>query len=182
MGRPLPGYDVALVGPDGVPGEEGELCLPLANRPVGLMLGYLDDPQKKLPPVIHVAGTNGKGSTCAMLEAILRAAGYRVGLYTSPHLVRYNERVRIGGRDAGLTRMEYQLLHALAGAGGETLTRDDIHMRAWGVPLRAGSRSVDVLVRRLRRKVDERGGAYTFVQTVPGEGYRLQALARTLSA
>ena len=46
MGRPLPGYDVALVGPDGVPGEEGELCLPLANRPVGLMLGYLDDPQK----------------------------------------------------------------------------------------------------------------------------------------
>jgi dihydrofolate synthase/folylpolyglutamate synthase len=44
-----------------------------------------------------VAGTNGKGSTCAMLEAILLAAGYRVGLYTSPHLLRYNERVRIGG-------------------------------------------------------------------------------------
>jgi dihydrofolate synthase/folylpolyglutamate synthase len=48
-------------------------------------------------PVITVAGTNGKGSTCAMLEAILRAAGYRTGLYTSPHLVRYNERVRIAG-------------------------------------------------------------------------------------
>src|SRR5256885_16541102 len=44
-----------------------------------------------------VAGTNGKGSTCAMLEAILLAAGYRVGLYTSPHLLRYNERVRIDG-------------------------------------------------------------------------------------
>ena len=52
-------------------------------------------------PVITVAGTNGKGSTCAMLEAILAAAGYRVGLYTSPHLMRYNERVRIAGREAG---------------------------------------------------------------------------------
>ena len=51
-------------------------------------------------PVIIVGGTNGKGSTCAMLEAILRAAGYRVGLYTSPHLVRYNERVRINCVDA----------------------------------------------------------------------------------
>jgi len=48
-------------------------------------------------PVLTVAGTNGKGSTCAMLESILRAAGYCTGLYTSPHLVRYNERVRIAG-------------------------------------------------------------------------------------
>ena len=48
-------------------------------------------------PLITVGGTNGKGSTCAMLEAILRAGGYRTGLYTSPHLVRYNERVRIAG-------------------------------------------------------------------------------------
>ncbi|OGA32662.1 MAG: bifunctional folylpolyglutamate synthase/dihydrofolate synthase [Betaproteobacteria bacterium RIFCSPLOWO2_12_FULL_62_13b] len=51
-------------------------------------------------PVVTVAGTNGKGSTCAMLEAVLSAAGYRVGLYTSPHLLRYNERVRIAGREA----------------------------------------------------------------------------------
>jgi dihydrofolate synthase / folylpolyglutamate synthase len=51
-------------------------------------------------PVVTVGGTNGKGSTCAILEAILRAAGYRTGLYTSPHLVRYNERVRIGGVEA----------------------------------------------------------------------------------
>ena len=49
-------------------------------------------------PLILVGGTNGKGSTCAMLEAMLLAAGYRVGLYTSPHLIRYNERVRIDGR------------------------------------------------------------------------------------
>jgi dihydrofolate synthase/folylpolyglutamate synthase len=51
-------------------------------------------------PVITVGGTNGKGSCCAMLEAMLRAAGYRTGLYTSPHLVRYNERVRIAGAEA----------------------------------------------------------------------------------
>ena len=50
-------------------------------------------------PVITVGGTNGKGSVCAMLEAILLAAGYRVGLYTSPHLLRFNERVRLAGRE-----------------------------------------------------------------------------------
>ena len=51
-------------------------------------------------PVITVAGTNGKGSCCAMLEAMLRAGGYKTGLYTSPHLERYNERVRIAGAEA----------------------------------------------------------------------------------
>ncbi|HVJ13652.1 MAG TPA: bifunctional tetrahydrofolate synthase/dihydrofolate synthase [Burkholderiales bacterium] len=51
-------------------------------------------------PVITVGGTNGKGSTCATLESILRAAGYRTGLYTSPHLLKYNERVRVAGTEA----------------------------------------------------------------------------------
>jgi dihydrofolate synthase/folylpolyglutamate synthase len=51
-------------------------------------------------PVITVGGTNGKGSTCAYLEAVLGAAGYKTGLYTSPHLLRYNERVRVAGREA----------------------------------------------------------------------------------
>jgi dihydrofolate synthase/folylpolyglutamate synthase len=51
-------------------------------------------------PVVTVAGTNGKGSTCALLDSILRCAGYRVGLYTSPHLLHYNERVRINGDNA----------------------------------------------------------------------------------
>jgi dihydrofolate synthase/folylpolyglutamate synthase len=51
-------------------------------------------------PIITVGGTNGKGSVCAMLEAILSSAGYRVGLYASPHLLRYNERVRVGRREA----------------------------------------------------------------------------------
>ena len=51
-------------------------------------------------PVIVVGGTNGKGSTCAMLDAILRAAGYRTGLYTSPHLLHFNERARVVGVEA----------------------------------------------------------------------------------
>ncbi|MDA0148046.1 bifunctional tetrahydrofolate synthase/dihydrofolate synthase [Vibrio sp. LaRot3] len=54
---------------------------------------------KPAPTVITVAGTNGKGSTCAMMEAILLDAGYSVGVYSSPHLIRYNERVRINGQD-----------------------------------------------------------------------------------
>jgi len=60
------------------------------------LLAALDHPEKKLPPVIHVAGTNGKGSTVAFLRAILEAAGLSVHVYTSPHLVRFNERFRLG--------------------------------------------------------------------------------------
>lgn len=57
--------------------------------------------QRPAPCVVTVAGTNGKGSSVALLEAVLRAAGWRVGAYTSPHLLRYNERVRIAGEEAG---------------------------------------------------------------------------------
>lgn len=62
------------------------------------LLKALGSPEKKLPPLIHVAGTNGKGSLVAYLRAMAEAAGYRVHVYTSPHLVRFNERVRIAGR------------------------------------------------------------------------------------
>jgi len=55
----------------------------------------------RLPLAIVVGGTNGKGSTCAMLDSILRSAGYRVGLYTSPHLLEFNERAKLNGSDAG---------------------------------------------------------------------------------
>src|SRR5467141_4246732 len=54
-------------------------------------------PETILFRVIHVAGTNGKGSVCAMIEAIARAAGYRTGLFTSPHLISFRERVRVNG-------------------------------------------------------------------------------------
>ena len=73
--------------------------------PIALGLDRVLDVLKKMEvkiacPVITVGGTNGKGSTCAMLESILQAGGYRTGLYTSPHLLRFNERVRIAGREA----------------------------------------------------------------------------------
>jgi dihydrofolate synthase/folylpolyglutamate synthase len=55
----------------------------------------------RLPLAVVVGGTNGKGSTCAMLDSILRSAGYRVGLYTSPHLLEFNERAKLNGNDAG---------------------------------------------------------------------------------
>ncbi|RAU23751.1 bifunctional folylpolyglutamate synthase/dihydrofolate synthase [Paramagnetospirillum kuznetsovii] len=61
------------------------------------LLDALGNPQDKLPPVIHVAGTNGKGSTVATLRAIFEAAGLRAHVYTSPHLVRFAERIRIAG-------------------------------------------------------------------------------------
>ena len=62
------------------------------------VLEKLGNPQDSLR-YIHVAGTNGKGSTCAMLESILRTAGYKVGLYTSPHIHKYTERIKINGEE-----------------------------------------------------------------------------------
>jgi len=62
------------------------------------LLASLGHPEQRLPPVIHVAGTNGKGSTCAFIRAMAEAAGQRVHVYTSPHLVRFTERIRIAGR------------------------------------------------------------------------------------
>jgi dihydrofolate synthase/folylpolyglutamate synthase len=61
------------------------------------LLKALGSPEKKLPPIVHVAGTNGKGSLVAYLRAMAEAAGYRVHVYTSPHLVRFNERIRVAG-------------------------------------------------------------------------------------
>ena len=62
------------------------------------LLDRLGNPHRYLPPVFHVAGTNGKGSTCAFLRAGLEAAGHNVHVFTSPHLVRFNERIRLAGR------------------------------------------------------------------------------------
>ncbi|MEQ7873170.1 bifunctional folylpolyglutamate synthase/dihydrofolate synthase [Sphingomonas sp. ASV193] len=79
------------------------------------LLDSLGRPQDALPPVFHVAGTNGKGSTVAFLRAALEAAGHRVHVFTSPHLVRYNERIRLAGRlidDERLARLMGTVLDA----------------------------------------------------------------------
>ena len=73
------------------------------------LLAALGDPQKRLPPVIHVAGTNGKGSTIAYLRAIYEAAGYQVHVYTSPHLVRFNERIVLAGEEISDALLEQYL-------------------------------------------------------------------------
>ncbi len=83
------------------------------------LLDRAGNPQRHLPPVIHVAGTNGKGSTCAFLRAIGEAAGWRVHVFTSPHLVSFNERIRIAGRlvdDAALERTLSELERVNDGA------------------------------------------------------------------
>lgn len=82
------------------------------------LLTRVGDPHLRLPPVLHVAGTNGKGSTCAFLRAAIEAAGLRTHVYSSPHLVRFNERIRLAGKlidDALLAT----LLEEVLDAGGE---------------------------------------------------------------
>ena len=78
----------------------------------------LGRPQDRLPPLFHVAGTNGKGSTCAFLRAGLEAAGNRVHVFTSPHLVRFNERIRLAGRlieDQPLAELLEEVIDTAAG-------------------------------------------------------------------
>jgi len=77
------------------------------------LLAQLDHPERKLPPVIHVAGTNGKGSTIAFLRAMLEASGLRVHVYTSPHLVRINESIRLGRAGGGVLVSDDELRAAL---------------------------------------------------------------------
>ena len=62
------------------------------------LLARVGDPHLRLPPVLHVAGTNGKGSTCAFLRAAIEATGLTAHVYSSPHLVRFNERIRLAGK------------------------------------------------------------------------------------
>lgn len=99
----------------------------LHHRPIDLSLDRVRAVADRLGlgfdcPSFVVAGTNGKGSTCAMLEAILRAAGYRVGLYTSPHLLAFNERARIDGREAADDALIAQFEAVEAARGDTSLT------------------------------------------------------------
>lgn len=84
------------------------------------LLDRLGHPERGLPPVFHVAGTNGKGSTCAFLRAAMEASGLKVHVYTSPHLVRFNERIRIAGtliEDALLAGLLDEVLNIADGIG-----------------------------------------------------------------
>lgn len=82
------------------------------------LLARLGNPERALPPVFHVAGTNGKGSTCAYLRAAIEAAGMSVHAYTSPHLVQFNERIRIAGALIGDESLATLLAEVLDSAGG----------------------------------------------------------------
>jgi len=100
--------------------------------------------QRQDAVVITVGGTNGKGSTCAMLERILRSAGYRTGLYTSPHLLHYNERVRINGQPVADERLCEAFARVEAARGTTALTYFEFGtLAAWEVFAAAG---VDVVI------------------------------------
>jgi dihydrofolate synthase / folylpolyglutamate synthase len=85
---------------------------------ISALLDRLGNPERVLPPVFHVAGTNGKGSTCAFLRAAIEASGLSAHVYTSPHLVRFNERIRIAGKlieDVLLAELLEEVLDRAAG-------------------------------------------------------------------
>ena len=75
------------------------ILIDLSLGRIAVLLEKLGNPHQKLPPVVHIAGTNGKGSTTAFLKAMFEAAGKRVHVYTSPHLVRFHERISLAGAD-----------------------------------------------------------------------------------
>lgn len=89
-----------------LPMERASMKLGLEN--IQNFLGKLGDPHKSIPPVIHVAGTNGKGSTIAFIRAILEASGLKVHVYTSPHLLEFNERIVVAGN-----KIDDNFLHQL---------------------------------------------------------------------
>lgn len=92
------------------------------RKPYLDLLQAFNNPHRHLPPVIHVAGTNGKGSIIAMLRAILQAAGYRVHAYTSPHLIRFNERIVLAGQTISDAALESLIDEALAHNKGNDIT------------------------------------------------------------
>jgi dihydrofolate synthase/folylpolyglutamate synthase len=94
------------------------------------LLDRLDHPERKLPPVIHVAGTNGKGSTIAYLRAILEASGLRVHVFTSPYLVRINECYRLAGTLVGDDELRAALEHCERVNNGEPVTIFEIETAA----------------------------------------------------
>ncbi|MGB1512925.1 MAG: bifunctional folylpolyglutamate synthase/dihydrofolate synthase, partial [Paracoccaceae bacterium] len=90
------------------------------------LLDRLGNPQERLPPVVHIAGTNGKGSTLAMIRAGLEAAEKRVHAYTSPHLARFHERIRLAGALIGETELSQRLEDCYQTNGADPITYFEI--------------------------------------------------------
>ncbi|HID66989.1 MAG TPA: bifunctional folylpolyglutamate synthase/dihydrofolate synthase, partial [Roseibacterium sp.] len=90
------------------------------------VLGALDHPELRIAPVIHIAGTNGKGSTLAMIRAGLEGAGLRTHVYTSPHLTRFHERIRVAGELIDEDMLSDTLDHCLAANGPDPITYFEI--------------------------------------------------------
>ncbi|MBL93797.1 MAG: bifunctional folylpolyglutamate synthase/dihydrofolate synthase [Magnetovibrio sp.] len=86
------------------------------------LLERLSNPEKNLPPVVHIAGTNGKGSVLAHLQAIIVAAGYKVHSYTSPHLVRFNERIQVAGKNISDSALASLIKECKEANAGEPIT------------------------------------------------------------
>ena len=107
------------------------LLIDLSLGRVERLLAKLGDPHKRLPPVVHIAGTNGKGSVTAYLKAMLQAAGARVHVYTSPHLVRFHERIELAGADGkahpiGEEQLVDVLVRTQATNGSDDITQFEI--------------------------------------------------------
>ena len=123
------------------------LLIDLSLGRIERLLVKLGNPHERLPAVIHVAGTNGKGSVTAMLRAMLEAAGRRVHVYTSPHLVRFNERIAVAGADGRAAPIAEDRLADAAGRGrarqrrrSHDVLRDHDRGRVPGVCADAGRR------------------------------------------
>ena len=124
------------------------------------LLRDLGDPHLSLPPVIHVAGTNGKGSACAFLRAMLEAQGLKVHTHTSPHLVRFHERIRIGGKLIGEEALVSLLEEVEAANRGREITFFEITAAAMFLAFSRYPADAVVLEVGL-------GGAYDATNVVP---------------
>ena len=103
--------------------SSGMFYINLSLDRIKSVLEKFGNPQRSLN-CIHVAGTNGKGSTCSMLDSILRSAGYKVGLYTSPHIFEYTERIKINGQE--ISKEDFAELFAEVNSKGVQLTEFEI--------------------------------------------------------
>jgi DNA-binding response OmpR family regulator len=133
----------------------------------------------------YLAKPFGMGELVARVQAAIRRAAIPAsraqaqkvqvpGLVVDPDL----HRALIDGEDAELTPTEFRLLSVLASEQGRVMTRDQLQQRVWGVPYRPRDRSVDVCIRKLREKLDNRSDRYEYIHTHYGVGYRFDAVPR----